>query len=46
MLFLLELLSGSGIVLALAIRELIVLRRERERSEALKQSGPGGQPRA
>ena len=43
-LFLLELLSGSGIVLGFAVWELISLRRDRARSEAQKQQAEGGDP--
>jgi len=43
-LFLLELLFGSGIVLGFAVRELISLKRERQRSEAAKRAEGTGQP--
>lgn len=44
-LFLLELLFGSGIVLGLAVWELISLRRDREHREANKKGGSSGEPK-
>jgi hypothetical protein len=41
-LFLLELLFGSGIVLGFAVWELISLKRDRERSKANKRSDSSG----
>jgi hypothetical protein len=43
-LFLLELLFGSGIVLGFAVWELISLKRDRQRSEARKRADGAGQP--